>query len=88
MIYKIDHPKAGLTKVDYTMALNMFKTKSYPTIKSLIEFGKSVCMVKNSEKVIEKIQTFKEETLIDCRSRIDPWLFENLKSVWSGREPI
>ena len=88
MIYKIDHPKTGSTKVDHTMALNMFKTKSYPTIKSLIEFGKSVCMVKNAEKVIEKIQTFKEETLIDCRSRIDPWLFENLKAVWSGREPI
>jgi serine/threonine-protein kinase HipA len=88
MIYKIENPKTGSTKVDHTMALNMFKSKSYPSRQSLVEFGKSVCMVKNAEKMIDKIETFKEETLNDCRSIIHPWLFNNLKSVWAGRGPI
>jgi hypothetical protein len=29
-------------------------------------------MVKNAEKVIEKIEAFKDETLMEYRSRIDP----------------
>jgi serine/threonine-protein kinase HipA len=88
MIYKVDNPKTGATKVDYTMALNMFKTKQYPTDKALIEFGKTVCMVKNAEKVVDKIETIMQETLIEYRSMIDPWLFDNLKSVWSGKGVI
>jgi serine/threonine-protein kinase HipA len=88
MIYKVDNPKTGATKVDYTMALNMFKTKQYPSDKALIEFGKTVCMVKNAEKVVDKIETIMQETLIEYRSMIDPWLFDNLKSVWSGKGVI
>jgi hypothetical protein len=29
-----------------------------------------------------------QETLIEYRSMIDPWLFDNLKSVWSGKGVI
>lgn len=88
MIYKVDNPKTGATKVDNSMALNMFKSKRYPSDQSLIEFGKTVCMVKNAEKVIDKIETYKRETLAEYRSMINPWLYENLKSVWAGRGVI
>ena len=66
------------------MALNMFKTKSYPLAQSLIHFGQSVCMVKHPERMIERIEEAKRETLAEFQSRIDPWLYRNLKSVWGG----
>jgi serine/threonine-protein kinase HipA len=84
MIYTIEHPRTGATKVDNTMALNMFKTKNYPLTQSLITFGRSVCMVKNPERIIDRIEEAKYNTLADYQSRIDPWLYRNLKSVWGG----
>lgn len=84
MIYRIENPRTGATKVDNTMALNMFKTKSYPLAQDLIAFGKSVCMVKNPERIIARIEETKRETLAEHQSRIDPWLYINLKSVWDG----
>jgi len=84
MIYTIEHPRTGATKVDNTMALNMFKTKSYPLAQDLIHFGQSVCMVKHPERIIERIEEAKRDTLAEYQSRIDPWLYRNLKSVWSG----
>lgn len=84
MIYRIENPRTGATKVDNTMALNMFKTKSYPLAQSLIAFGKSVCMVKKPERIIARIEEAKRETLAEHQSRIDPWLYINLKSVWDG----
>jgi len=85
MIYKIENPRTGATKVDNSMALNMFKTKSYPTDEELITFGKSVCMVKDPKKVIDRIETAKQETLSMHQSRIDSWLYNELKSAWSGK---
>ncbi|MBC7786474.1 MAG: type II toxin-antitoxin system HipA family toxin [Methylophilaceae bacterium] len=84
MVYRIENPRTGATKVDNTMALNMFKTKNYPLAPALIAFGKSVCMVKNPEKIIERIEEAKHETLAKYQNRIDPWLYINLKSVWGG----
>ena len=54
------------------MALNMFKTKSYPLTQSLITFGRSVCMVKTLERIIDRIEEAKCDTLTDFQSRIDP----------------
>ena len=84
MIYKIENPRTGATKVDNSMALNMFKTKNYPTNESLISFGKSVCMVRDPKKVIDRIEAAKHETLSAHQSRIDPWLYNGLKLIWSG----
>ena len=84
MIYTIEHPRTGATKVDNTMALNMFKTKSYPLAQDLIHFGQSVCMVKHPTRIIERIEEAKRDTLAEYQSRIDPWLYRNLKSVWGG----
>ncbi len=88
MIYKIENPRTGATKVDNTMALNMFKAKSYPPTSLLLTFGRAVCMVKNPESVIERIEEAKRETLSEHQSRIDPWLHANLKSVWDKSDAV
>ena len=41
-------------------------------------------MVKNPERIIERIEEAKREALAEHQSRIDPWLYTNLKSVWDG----
>lgn len=81
-IYKIQNPRTGATKVDNTMALNLFKTKNYPSKEDLIHFGKSVCMVKNPEKIIEKIENARQEILVEYKSNINDWLWRQLKDVW------
>lgn len=81
-IYEIENPKTGATKVDNTMALNMFKSKSYPTNEELITYGKSICMVKQPEKVIERIEEAKRSVIKANADRIDKELITKFKKAW------
>jgi serine/threonine-protein kinase HipA len=82
-IYEIQNPRTGATKVDNTMALNMFKTKRYPSIAELIEFGKTSCMLTHPQDVIERIDEMKLETLKTYADRMDRGLINKLKKAWN-----
>jgi serine/threonine-protein kinase HipA len=82
-IYEIQNPRTGATKVDNTMALNMFKTKRYPSIAELIEFGKTSCMLTHPQDVIERIEEMKLETLKTYADRMDRGLINKLKKAWN-----
>jgi serine/threonine-protein kinase HipA len=81
-IYEIENPKTGATKVDNMMALNMFKTKSYPTNEELITYGKNICMVKQPERVIERIEEAKRSVIKTQAERMNKELIEKLKKSW------
>lgn len=81
-IYEIVHPRTGATKTDTTMALNMRKSKSYPRLDELEEFGKSICLVRNPKAVIDRIQEAMLETAKDLKDRIDPWLYARIAKAW------
>lgn len=81
-VYEITSPRTGATKIDNTMALNMRKSKSYPLPDELIEFGKTVCLVRNPETVMEQIEDMKREVFRDLKDRIDPWLVHRLAREW------
>jgi hypothetical protein len=65
------------------MALNMFKTKRYPSIAELIEFGKTSCMLTHPQDVIERIEEMKLETLKTYADRMDRGLINKLKKAWN-----
>ena len=81
-LYEIENPRTGATKVDNTMALNLKKSKAYPLEDDLVEFGKSICLVRNPRQVIERIKAMKHEVYADLKDRIDPWLSARLKKAW------
>lgn len=81
-IYEIQNPKTGATKVDNTMALNMFKTKSYPSTAQLIEFGKTTCMLTHPQDVITRIEEMKLEVMKEHSDRMHSELITKLGKVW------
>lgn len=82
IIYQIVNPKTGATKVDNSMALQMFKQKSFPVNAELIRFGKSVCMVSNPQDVIERIEEAKHFVMRKHVNEMDPGLIAKLKMAW------
>jgi serine/threonine-protein kinase HipA len=82
IIYEIVNPKTGATRVDNSMALQMFKQKSFPVNAELIQFGKSVCMVNNPQDVIERIEEAKHFVMRKHANEMDPSLITKLKMAW------
>ena len=82
IIYEIVNPKTGATRVDNSMALQMFKQKSFPVNAELIQFGKSVCMVNNPQDVIERIEEAKHVVMRKHANEMDPSLITKLKMAW------
>jgi serine/threonine-protein kinase HipA len=81
-IYTTTNPKTGYTKVDNTLALNLNKSKSYPTDTDLIKFGESFCMVSNAQQILEKIEDAKRTVLHLHASRMNSDLIQKIKKAW------
>lgn len=81
-IYEITNPKTGATRVDNTMALNLFHSKGFPLTQELIEFGKSVCMIKNPEQVIERVEESKRQVMLEHSERMNQDLIKKMKVAW------
>jgi serine/threonine-protein kinase HipA len=87
-IYKFERP-GGFEDIDRTMALKLKKgrhgSRSYPTRKELLEFGRAVCGVVAPEKTLQRISDAMSQVLQDSKqdSRIDPSLFTNMAKEWA-----
>ncbi len=87
-IYKFERP-GGFEDIDRTMALKLIKgrhgSRSYPTRKELLEFGRSVCGVVSPEKTLQRISDAMSQVLQEAKqdSRIDPSLYTNMAKEWT-----
>ena len=87
-IYKFERP-GGFEDIDRTMALKLQKgrhgSRSYPTRKELLEFGRSVCGVVAPEKTLQRISDAMSQILQEAKqdSRIDPSLYTNMAKEWA-----
>jgi serine/threonine-protein kinase HipA len=87
-IYKFERP-GGFEDIDRTMALKLQKgrhgSRSYPTRKELLEFGRTVCGVVAPEKTLQRISDAMSQVLQEAKqdSRIDPSLYNNMAKEWA-----
>ena len=72
----------GLSKVDRTLALNLNKDKSYPLLKTFLQFGADTCHVAKPHVVIDRIATSMTKTLLTHREKIDGKFFELISTEW------
>jgi serine/threonine-protein kinase HipA len=88
-IYDISGGTTHITKYDKTLALNLAKTRSYPSRKTLLEFGKTICQVMHPQRTIERCADAMSETLKTARERIEPSLLKTLGAAWDeGRRSV
>lgn len=86
-IYAMSEMAAGITKYDRTLALNLAKSKQYPDRKTLLDFGRSVCLVRHPERVIERIAGAMSDALREERERVPVELHRKLSRAWDeGRQ--
>ena len=84
-VYEYADPHSGRTLRDNTLALKLNREKSWPTRKTLIEFGKSSCNVERPEAVIERIAESMTRAFNEYRTLFPQAFGEKLRKVWDGR---
>jgi serine/threonine-protein kinase HipA len=88
-IYDLSGGMTQVTKYDRTLALKLGKTRSYPSRKTLLEFGKNICQVMHPQRNIERCADAMSETLNAERNRIAPSLLKTLSAAWDeGRRSV
>jgi serine/threonine-protein kinase HipA len=88
-IYDVSGGTTHITKYDRTLALKLAKTRSYPSRKTLLEFGKTICQVMHPQRTIERCADAMSETLKAARERIEPSLLKTLGAAWDeGRRSV
>ncbi len=82
-VYGVTNARTGMNLVDRTLALNLNKTKNYPDIRTLCEFGRKSCLIDNPDQIIERIEEAKIKVLADNRDRIDPDFLLEMRAAWN-----
>jgi serine/threonine-protein kinase HipA len=81
-LYGATNPRTQITKYDRTLALKLRKSRNYPDLATLLEFGRDHCGVSNPKEVIERIADSLGATLKDNRGRIPDELWQGLNTEW------
>jgi len=86
-IYRYERIGGGQELEDKTLALKLRrgdKTRTYPTTRELLQFGRVVCGVARPEAVLHRIAEAMTSTLDEATrdDRIKPDLLEQLRSAW------
>jgi serine/threonine-protein kinase HipA len=88
-IYDLAGGVSQIAKYDRTLALNFGRTRVYPSRQSLLNFGKTICLVKDPEKVIERCADAMSETLKAERDRVPSVLLKSMGDAWDeGRSSV
>lgn len=81
--------RTGQMQTDRTLALKLNKSTRYPNREQLVEFGKTFCLVRSPEKVIDRVCEAMTDSLSANRDRVDDTFFRRLQDEWDrGRESI
>ncbi|AYD66441.1 hypothetical protein DVB37_22860 [Achromobacter sp. B7] len=81
-VYEIDDPQSGRKLSDRTLALKLNKSREYPSRKTLLQFGRTVCGVARPETVIDRIATAMHEVLEDEKHRVDADFLARMRAEW------
>lgn len=81
-VYEIDDPQSGRKLSDRTLALKLNKSREYPSRKTLLQFGRTVCGVARPETVIDRIATAMYEVLQDEKHRVDADFLARMRAEW------
>ena len=81
-LYGTTHPRTFITKYDRTLALKLNKSRNYPTLNTLLAFGRDHCSVTHPERVIERIAAALSATLHENRGSIPEPLWQGLNTEW------
>lgn len=91
-VYPYLNWRTGEQRVDKTLALKLFsgaKHRNYPGRAELIEFGRSLCKVRQPEQVIDRIGSAMSEAWQAHRSRFDSPFQASLAQQWdAGRAAL
>lgn len=81
-LYGTTHPRTFITKYDRTLALKLNKSRNYPTLNTLLAFGRDHCSVTHPDRVIERIAAALSATLHENRGSIPEPLWQGLNTEW------
>jgi serine/threonine-protein kinase HipA len=81
-IYDDFDPKTGRTISDMTLALKLRKSKSYPLLRALSEFGSGECCVAKPEQLFDRISAAMNDTLSEYRDLADRKFMDKLSKEW------
>ncbi|WP_455285836.1 type II toxin-antitoxin system HipA family toxin [Cupriavidus necator] len=82
-VYKYQN-RHGVELADREMALKLNKSRSYPSRKELVTFGKTFCGVSNPEAVLERISDAMSQALNTHGHRMNNELLVDLRTEWDG----
>ncbi|WP_454727760.1 MULTISPECIES: type II toxin-antitoxin system HipA family toxin [Cupriavidus] len=74
----------GVDLTDRELALKLAKSKRYPDLQTLIEFGRNVCGVAKPEEVLQRISDAMADTLRVHGPSMAPELMQELRKEWDG----
>ena len=81
-LYGVANPRRSITKYDRTLALSLRKSKNYPALETLLEFGRDVWGVARPMDVVERIAEALSGTLREYRGRVAEELWQGLSVEW------
>jgi serine/threonine-protein kinase HipA len=81
-LYGMTNPRTSITKYDRTLALKLRKSRSYPDLDTLLDFGRDVCGVARPMPVVERIAEALSRTLKEHRGRVAEELWQGLSVEW------
>jgi serine/threonine-protein kinase HipA len=81
-LYGVTNPRTLITKYDRTLALSLRKSKNYPALETLLNFGRDVCGVARPVDVVERIAEALSGTLREYRGRVAEELWQGLSAEW------
>ena len=80
--YNHENQRTGRMMTDRTLALNLNKSKKYPTRQQLLDFGKKHCGVHHPEQIIERIAQAAQDAIQECRSLFPQDFGQRIRDEW------
>lgn len=81
-ITDLGSPHDGTAPADTTLALKLNKSLEYPSRKSLLRFGRTVCGVAHPDRIVDRIAEAMTRTLLTHKHLVDERLLRAIEHHW------